>query len=187
MVSHNLRLDRGRADFDQHHVMSVTWLYDLPFGQGKKFMHGDAKILDTVLGGWSFQGFNSLMSGEPFSISSGAKIAQYGAKARAVLVSGVLPDDSLHAKSGQIGSVFFDNTSVFAGAPAGSTGMGRNHALNHANFRKLGSTSVGSTSILSAELWRAACCQTQSTATSSAIVSNGEAYRVMQFVLRAVF
>ena len=60
------------------------------------------------------------------------------------------------------------------------------YALNHANFRKLGSTSVGSASILSPN-FGAACCQTQSTATSTAIVSNGEAYRVVQFVLRAVF
>lgn len=218
MDSHNLRLDRGRADFDQTHVMSVTWLYDLPFGKGRTFMHGNSKILDAALGGWSFQGFNALMSGEPFSISSGAKTAQYGANSRAVL-TGALPDDSLHAKAGAIGPVFFDNTNAFALAPAGSTGMGRNmfqgpkfwdvdmalsksfqpmerlkfvlraeafNALNHANFRKLGSTSVGSTSILSPN-FGTACCQTQSTATSTAIVSNGEAYRVVQFVIRAVF
>ena len=219
MDSHNLRLDRGRADFDQRHVMSVTWLYDLPFGKGKKLMHGDSKVLNAALGGWSFQGFNSLMSGEPFSISSGAKAAQYGANSRAVIVGASLPDDSLHAKAGQVGPVFFDNTTAFALAPAGSTGMGRNmfqgpkfwdvdmamsksfqpverlkivfraeafNSLNHANFRKLGSTSVGSTSILSPN-FGTACCQTQSTATSTAIVSNGEAYRVVQFVVRAVF
>lgn len=34
------------------------------------------------------------------------------------------------------------------------------NALNHANFRKLGSTCVGSTSILSAN-FGTACCQTQ--------------------------
>ena len=60
------------------------------------------------------------------------------------------------------------------------------NALNHANFRKLGSTSVGSTSILSPN-FGTACCQTQSTSTSTAIVSNGEAYRVVQFVLKASF
>jgi len=60
------------------------------------------------------------------------------------------------------------------------------NALNHANYRKLGSTSVGSTSILSSN-FGTACCQTQSTSTSTAIVSNGEAYRVVQFVLKASF
>jgi hypothetical protein len=60
------------------------------------------------------------------------------------------------------------------------------NALNHVSFRKLGSTSVGSTSILSAN-FGTACCQTQSTSTSTAIVSNGEAYRVVQFVAKMVF
>ena len=59
-------------------------------------------------------------------------------------------------------------------------------ALNHANFRKLGNTSVGSTSILSPN-FGSACCQTQSTSTSTAIVANGEAYRVVQFVARVLF
>ena len=34
------------------------------------------RVVQAVLGGWSLQGFNSNMSGEPFSISSGAKTAQ---------------------------------------------------------------------------------------------------------------
>jgi len=157
------------------------------------------------------------MSGEPFSISSGAKTEQYGASSRAVIVGSTLPSDALQA--GVLGPIFFQNASAFALAPPGSTGMGRNmfqgpgfwdmdgslsksfqaterlkftfraeafNALNHGNFRKLGSTSVGSTSILSAN-FGTACCQTQSTSTSTAIVSNGEAYRVVQFLLKATF
>jgi len=45
---------------------------------------------------------------------------------------------------------------------------------------------VGSTSILSTN-FGTACCQTQSTSTSTAIVSNGESYRVVQFVLKVSF
>lgn len=221
--SRNLRLDRGRADFDQRHVLSTTWIYELPFGKNKHFLTSAPAPVQFVLGGWSLQGFNSLMSGEPFSVYSGAKTAVYSpgstVYSRAVLAGTSLPADSLHPKPGQIGPVFFDNASGFALPAPGSTGMGRNafqgpwfwdmdgaisksfqpvervkivfrmeafNALNHANFRKLGSTSVGSTSILSPN-FGTACCQTQSTATSTAIVSNGEAYRVVQFVLKAVF
>jgi len=215
--SNNLRLDRGRADFDQTHVAILTWIYELPFGKGKPLMRSANRVFQTVLGGWSLQGFNSYMSGEPFSISSGAKTAQYGASARAVIAGSTLPSDALQA--GVLGPIFFQNASAFALAQPGSTGMGRNmfqgpgfwdmdgslsksfqaterlkftfraeafNALNHANFRKLGSTSVGSTSILSAN-FGTACCQTQSTSTSTAIVSNGEAYRVVQFLLKATF
>jgi hypothetical protein len=215
--SNNLRADRGRADFDQRHVATVTWIYELPFGKGRPFMKSANRFVDAVLGGWSLQGFNSYMSGEPFSISSGAKTDQYGVNSRAVIVGSTLPSDSL--QPGALGPVFFKDATAFALAAPGTTGMGRNmfqgpafwdmdgslsksfnatervkftfraeafNALNHANYRKLGSTSVGSTSILSSN-FGTACCQTQSTSTSTAIVSNGEAYRVVQFVLKVAF
>lgn len=219
--SRNLRLDRGRADFDQTHVLTTTWIYELPFGKGKRLLDSAPGLVQAVLGDWSVQGFNSIMSGEPFSITSGAKTANYSTStnSRAALVGDSLPSDSLHSKAGATGPVFFDNASAFALPAPGSTGMGRNsfqgpmfwdmdaalsktfqmterikfsvrgeafNLLNHANFRKLGSTSVGSTSILSPN-FGTACCQTQSTATSTAIVSNGEAYRVVQFVAKLIF
>jgi len=64
----NLRLDRGVADFNQTHVFSTTWIYELPFGKGKPFLSSAPGFLNTLFGGWSLQGFNSLMSGEPFSV-----------------------------------------------------------------------------------------------------------------------
>jgi hypothetical protein len=60
------------------------------------------------------------------------------------------------------------------------------NALNHTNYRKLSSASVGSTSILSPN-FGIACCQSLATSTSTAIVSNGEAYRVAQAVLKVAF
>ena len=60
------------------------------------------------------------------------------------------------------------------------------NALNHPNFRRLQNASVGSTSILSPN-FGVAGNQTLATATSTAIVSNGEAYRVAQLVLRVSF
>jgi hypothetical protein len=215
--SNNLRLDRGRADFDQKSVAIVTWIYELPFGKGKPWLTTRNPVVQAVLGGWALQGFNSNMSGEPFSISSGAKTYQYGANSRAALSGSTPPSDSL--QPGPLGPVFFQSTAGFQVAAAGTTGIGRNtyqgpgfwdmdgalsksfsvtervrmtfraeafNAMNHANFRKLGSTSVGSTSILSTN-FGTACCQTQSTSTSTAIVSNGESYRVMQLVLKLAF
>jgi hypothetical protein len=60
------------------------------------------------------------------------------------------------------------------------------NALNHPNFRKLSQESVGSNSILSPN-FGTSCCQTLNTTTSTAILSNGEPYRVVQFVLKASF
>jgi len=216
--STNIRLDRGRADFTQKHVLILTWIYELPFGKDRKFFKSAPRALNAILGGWSLQGFNSNMSGEPFSVTGGAKTANYSSTARAAVV-GATPIPSLQPKGGVVGLVYFQNSVGFTQAAPGTTGMGRNvfqgpwfwdmdgaisksfqatervkvtfraeafNALNHANYRKLGSTSVGSTSILSSN-FGTACCQTQSTSTSTAIVSNGEAYRVVQFVLKASF
>jgi len=219
--STNLRNERARADFDQRHVVILTWIYELPFGKGQKWMSNAPKAINAILGGWSLQGFNSNASGQPFSISSGSKTAFYSTStnSRAVIVGNTLPSDSLQPKPGVIGPVFFQDPSAFALAAPGSPGMGRNmfngpwywdmdgaisktfsatervkitfrmeafNALNHANFRKLSNATVGSNSILSANFGLAGN-QSLATSTSTAIVSNGEAYRVAQAVLKVAF
>jgi hypothetical protein len=219
--NNNLRLDRGRADFDRTHVLSITGIYELPFGQGKRFLNSAHGLLQSIVGGWTIQGLNSTMSGEPYSVISGAKTSSYSTSltysSRAALV-GAPPDASLKYV-GATGPVFFTDASAFALPAPSATGIGRNtfvgpwywdidaavaktfkasermnvtfrmeafNALNHANFRKLTNASVGSTSILSTN-FGTACCQTQSTSTSTAIVANGEAYRVVQLVAKVTF
>jgi hypothetical protein len=215
--SNNLRADRGRSDFDQRRTAVVTWIYELPFGKGKRFMTTSNPFVQSLFGGWQLQGFNSNQSGEPFSVTSGAKTYQFGANSRVALTGANAPSDNL--VPGTLGPVYFTSTAGFQLASAGSTGIGRNtfqgpafwdmdgafsksfavsekakvsfrveafNALNHANFRSLAATSVGSNSILSTN-FGTACCQTQSVSTSTAIVSNGESYRVVQLVLKVAF
>jgi hypothetical protein len=224
--STNISRDRARADFDQKHVVVLTWIYELPFGKGQKWGNNAPKFLNALFGGWALQGFNSNSSGQPFSITAGSKTAVYSAAtfSRATIVGKTLPDDSLAPKTGVVGPAFFQDTTAFALPAPGDFGMGRNmfngpwywdmdgalsksfqaterikitfraeafNALNHANFRKLSNASVGSganaaNNILSPN-FGVACCQSLATSTSTAIVSNGEAYRVAQFVLKVAF
>jgi hypothetical protein len=219
--SNNVRQERARANFNRTHVFVTTWIYELPFGAGQKWLTNAPKILNGLLGGWSLQGFNSLESGLPFSVSSGSKTAFYSTSttSRAVVVGSTLPDASLKTKSGGFGPVFFQDASPFVLAGPGQVGMGRNaftgpgywdldasisksfrtsektkatfrleafNALNHTNYRQLGSTTVGSNSILSPN-FGTACCQSLAPATSTSILSNGEAYRVVQAVLKWAF
>jgi len=60
------------------------------------------------------------------------------------------------------------------------------NALNHTNYRGLNNATVGSVSVISPN-FGTACCQSLATSTSTAIVSNGEAYRVVQAVLKIGF
>jgi hypothetical protein len=221
--SNNRRAERARANFDRKHLLSMTWIYDLPFGNGQKWFNGSSKLLNALVGGWSIQGLNTFQSGQPFSVTSGAKTAVYSSSStvnsRAVIVGNGLPDASLKTKAGVAGPVFFTDASAFTLAAPGSIGMGRNmftgpgywdvdgsiskrflirertnvtfrleafNALNHTNYRGLNNATVGSVSILSPN-FGTACCQSLATSTSTAIVSNGEAYRVVQAVLKIGF
>jgi hypothetical protein len=122
----NLRAERARANFDHTHGFITTWIYELPFGQGRRWMANGSKILNGLLGGWSIQGFNSLQSGSPFSILSGAATAFFSSTSRAVLAGDLLPDASLKTKAAVTGPVFFPDASGFALAAPGQIGMGRN-------------------------------------------------------------
>jgi hypothetical protein len=216
--SHDLRGNRARANWDRKFVSVTNWIYELPFGKGHRFLANGGGLVNGILGGWSIQGFNALMSGTPFTVTSGARTGFSSALSRAVLAPGVteLPDAKLKVKPGVTGPVFFMDTTQFAIAPPGSIGMGRNvftgpgywdidasvsktfditerlsskfsveafNALNRTNYRSLADATVGSTSILSPQFGQT-CCQSRPTATSTAIVSNGEAYRVIQAVLK---
>jgi hypothetical protein len=62
---------RGPSDFDLRHQINSNWVYDLPFGRGKRFGHDWNRFTDTVLGGWEFAGIYRWTSGFPFSIDAG--------------------------------------------------------------------------------------------------------------------
>ncbi len=62
---------RGPSDFDLRHQINANWVYDLPFGRGKRFGHDWNRFTDTVLGGWEFAGIYRWTSGFPFSIDAG--------------------------------------------------------------------------------------------------------------------
>jgi len=63
---YNLGADKSVAGFDVPHMLNVSWVYELPFGKGKKFSSG-SKPLDYVLGNWAVNGIYMVRSGEPFS------------------------------------------------------------------------------------------------------------------------
>ncbi len=69
----NFRLDRSRSDFDNRHVVVVDYLYELPFGRGRKWGSNWSGFMNQVFGGWSFTGIYLYQSGEPFTINSGSR------------------------------------------------------------------------------------------------------------------
>lgn len=67
----NRRLNYGLSDFDRRHVAQSYWLYELPFGRGRKFLSGVNDLAGRIVGGWQIAGFGTFQSGRPFSAYSG--------------------------------------------------------------------------------------------------------------------
>ncbi|WP_348262954.1 carboxypeptidase regulatory-like domain-containing protein [Telmatobacter sp. DSM 110680] len=57
-------LDYGNVIYDRKHRFLTTWLYDLPFGRGKRWMSSGG-VINGVLGDWELAGVTVLQSG-PF-------------------------------------------------------------------------------------------------------------------------
>jgi hypothetical protein len=68
----DLTSDYGRSDFDVNHSLNATWLYELPFGSGRRFTTSNP-ILERFMGGWFISGIFTSSSGVPISVNQGAQ------------------------------------------------------------------------------------------------------------------
>ena len=60
-----LRCEWGPMPEDRRHVMVINHVYELPFGSGRKYVHGGS--LAHLLGGWNVSGIWSISSGTRFT------------------------------------------------------------------------------------------------------------------------
>ncbi len=49
------------------HALKGNWVYELPFGQGRKFGSGVSRVVDLLIGGWEFDGVLRTQSGDRFN------------------------------------------------------------------------------------------------------------------------
>lgn len=70
-------LDYAPSDFDRRHILNANFVYDLPFGKGRRFNTGN--FTDKVIGGWYLSGIYTASSGVPLTVIQGFQV--YGAGA----------------------------------------------------------------------------------------------------------
>lgn len=58
--------DHGPANYDRKHTLTVSHVWQIPYGHGRKWNSGN-KAMDVVLGGWDFSGITTWESGLPFT------------------------------------------------------------------------------------------------------------------------
>jgi outer membrane receptor protein involved in Fe transport len=68
MDNRNTRLDRGNLDFVRRHFATLNYIYELPFGRGRRFASGLSGATDKIVSGWHLAGLSSFGSGQPFSV-----------------------------------------------------------------------------------------------------------------------
>ncbi len=62
-------LNRAVSDFDTTHLLTVNYVYQLPFGRGRAFANGGSGLLNALIGGWQNTGILRSTSGLPFSLN----------------------------------------------------------------------------------------------------------------------
>ncbi|MCX6594218.1 MAG: TonB-dependent receptor [Acidobacteria bacterium] len=72
----DLNADKGPSNYDRKFNNVTSFVYDLPFGRGRKFMSNLNRAADLVLGGWQVNSIINLRSGAPLTLSYTPSAAQ---------------------------------------------------------------------------------------------------------------
>lgn len=62
--SYNLAENRASSNFDERHILNISYVYDLPF------FSKSSGLRKTLLGGWEWSGITTFQSGVPINISN---------------------------------------------------------------------------------------------------------------------
>jgi carboxypeptidase family protein len=68
--SYNILADRAVTSYDVSHRFVVSYIYELPFGRGRRFGSSASPIVSAVLGGWQVNGITTVQSGTPLRITA---------------------------------------------------------------------------------------------------------------------
>jgi hypothetical protein len=116
--TYGLNNEYARANLDRRHVLSINYIYELPFFQGQ------ANLKEKVLGGWQISGITYYYTGLGFSAATSSNDPA-GLGLLGTSPSGARPDALCDPNSG--GARTFEqwfNTACFANPPAGVNRVG---------------------------------------------------------------
>lgn len=66
----NLELERGSSAWDVRHRFVGSFMYEIPYGAGRRFGSGAPKMARLLLGGWQLGGIIIFQGGLPFNLST---------------------------------------------------------------------------------------------------------------------
>jgi len=67
--ANNLRADYAQSDYNLPIANITSLVYELPFGQGKRFLSSANSFVNGAVGGWQVSVINTTQSGTPFNVT----------------------------------------------------------------------------------------------------------------------
>jgi hypothetical protein len=64
----DLSMNYGNSDQDQRHSLTLSTLYELPVGRGKRFASAWSRLPNAIIGGWQWNNIVTVSTGTPFDI-----------------------------------------------------------------------------------------------------------------------
>ncbi len=66
---------------DRPQTLNLSWIYELPFGKGKRFGNSFTNsVLNRVIGGWELAGLQNYLAGQPLHITGNATTSLIGSQ-----------------------------------------------------------------------------------------------------------
>jgi hypothetical protein len=78
--SYDIEASWALASYDIAHRFVISYLYELPFGRGRRIASGTSRLVNALIGGWQFNGITTLQSGTPLSITANNTAGVFGAR-----------------------------------------------------------------------------------------------------------
>jgi len=107
--SANIAAERGLSSFDQRHKFTGTWIYELPFGNGKKYLQSGPGA--HILGGWLWSGDWTFATGTPLTPRIIGAFSEVNSGTSGTLRPDLVPGQSISVPNPSIHEWF--NTAAF--------------------------------------------------------------------------
>ena len=105
----NLALNYSSAAWDIRHNFVANFVYDIPFGKGKKFGNNINPVVNAIAANWQINGILTLHTGNPFTLQSGGCVGIW-ATCFPILVPGKNPQAA--PAGGRTPNEWFDTSAV---------------------------------------------------------------------------
>jgi hypothetical protein len=120
---YNRRLEKSISDLDRTHNFKFSYIWELPFGKGRKYLAGGGPLA-AIFGGWRFTATHFYNSGRPLNLTNSNTFNTFAGRANSLYMDQVGTYDEWivqHDNPNWLGSDrFFQPTSFFGEQSAGA-------------------------------------------------------------------